>query len=144
MVRFLTVSVCIVLFWCGFIGWAAMFAFADGSHASSVSAILLSPVVLVPLPGMMLLYAVGFWCLVSLLALFRHVTICRYAALGLLLMHWLGAVYMVGRDVLSDGGSASIGRAFRSYPSLSLFVVAYVLTQYYLCKHLVTGTQHDG
>jgi len=141
MLRLLTTLICIVVFWSLMIGWAVMFAFSDGSHASNVSSILLSPVVLVPLPGMILFYAVAFWSLVSVLALFRDTALCRNVAIGLLLIHWLGALFMLGRDLFADGGSARIADALRSIPALSLFVVAYGFTQYLICKRLAGGKQ---
>ena len=139
MLRLLTALVCIVVFWSLMIGWAVMFAFSDGSHAGNVSSILLSPVALMPLPGMILFYAVAFWSLVSVLVLFRDIALCRNAAVGLLVIHWLGALFMLGRDLFAEGGSASIADALRSIPALSLFVVAYGFTQYLICKRLAGG-----
>jgi len=131
----------VVVFWCIFIGWSVMFAFADKSHASNVTGIVLLPAFFFAQSWVGLSLAVVFWCLVSFLALFGHVDRCRYTAVFLLVAHWLTAIFMLGRDLLSAGSVTSIARAFRDYPSLGVWLVSYLLTQYYICKRLVEAKE---
>ena len=126
--------------WAFLIGWSVVFAFDDRGAASNVSAIVMSPVLLLPVPGLVFVFALCFWCIVSLLAVGRENTFCRYLAFGLLTVHWFGAIYMLGRDLLTDGGVAKIARAFWSHPSLGLFLLTYGLLQYYICRQLAGET----
>jgi hypothetical protein len=126
--------------WAFLIGWAVVFVFDDLSAAGNVSAIVMSPVVLLPLPGLVFIFALCFWGIVSLLALTREIPACRRIALWLLVAHWLGALYMLGRDVLVEGGAARIGQAFWSHPSLFLFLLTYAAALYYIWKVLAGDT----
>ncbi|MBI2925312.1 MAG: hypothetical protein HYY24_06355 [Verrucomicrobia bacterium] len=142
MLKLVIAVLTIVVFWSFMTGWAVMYAFADGTGAGNVSAILLSPVALVPLPGPLPGYAVAFWSVLSLLVLFRHVAVCRYTAGGLLVVHWMGAAMMLWRDLFSDGGWARVTSALQAFPSLCVFVVAYAYAQYQLCRRLTEVSEN--
>ena len=136
MIRFVAIFIGILVAWALLIGWSVTFAFSDRSYAANVSGILLSPMLLLPLPGSIIFYALAFWVILSLLALFRDITVCRYLAMGLLVCHWLGALYLIGQDIFAEHGWQRFSGAFVSHPQLMLFIIVYGFSQFVVCKVL--------
>jgi hypothetical protein len=141
MLKLLIALLGVAAFWSFMVGWSVMYAFADTSSAANVSRILMYPVILIPMPGLNILYVIGFWCLLSILALLRDASVCRYLARGLLLAHWVSTAVMFGWDLFSGGSAVNIAKAFGAYPSLTVFLLVYGFTQYHLCKRLVREDQ---